>query len=457
VTVSNTGAGTATGVTLTDALPGGNAATPVHWTIDTTTGHPTSFAISGADGSQQLTLAGQPISMSAGASLTVHVTAATSSTSCATYNNSAGVATTNDGSGQARASEAVLCPSIGVTKTPDAASVSAGTAIGFTVTVSNTGAGDATGVTLTDALPGGNAATPVHWVIDTTTGNPTAFAITGADGSQQLTLNGQPISLAAGSSLMVHVTAVTATTSCATFDNTATASATNDGSGQASASTTVTCPPSITLTKTADDKHVDSGDKIGFTITVGNTSQGPATNVKVTDNLPGKDGLNWSMKPVVSGCTITGPKESQVLSCTFPVLPGGTSISIHIVSKTTDESCGTVKNSASATADGGVSATAGPVKITVSCPEEQQGNPGGGESGGEGQHTPTPAPPTAPVPNPAPIPVNPPKPVIAPIRALSSAPNTGVGMGPAWGLMAVWTGLIALVGSWFGGREDENS
>jgi uncharacterized repeat protein (TIGR01451 family) len=294
----------------------------------------------------------------------------------------------------------------------------------------------------------------VSWTIDTGVGDPTSFSISGSAGSQTLTLAGQPITLLAGTTRSVHITAVTTSTSCATYNNTASASATNDGSDQASASETVGCP-SITLTKTADDEHVDSGDKIGFTITVDNTSQGPATDVVVTDNLPGKDGLNWSMKPVVSDCTITGPKESQVLRCTFPILPGGTSVSIHIVSTTKDDSCGTVKNTASATADGADPVTAGPVKITVSCPEEQQGNPGGENGGGGGEHTPTPTP-SAPVPNPAPTPVNPPKPQIAPIRALSAAPNTGVGMGPAWGLMAVWTGLVALVGSWFGGREDED-
>src|SRR5439155_240914 len=136
----------------------------------------------------------------------------------------------------------------------------------FTVTVSNTDLGNATGVTLTDALPGGNAATPVHWTIDGSTGNPAAFAITGADGSQHLTLAGQPISLASGASLTVHVTAATSFTSCATYDNTATIAATNNAVvDPGSASETVNCPD-LAILKTADATPVSTGDPIGFTV-----------------------------------------------------------------------------------------------------------------------------------------------------------------------------------------------
>ncbi|HVS41783.1 MAG TPA: hypothetical protein VMU20_05885, partial [Candidatus Dormibacteraeota bacterium] len=288
VTVSNSGAGTAAGVTLTDALPGGNAGSPVHWTIDTTTGNPAAFAITGTAGSQHLVLAGQPISLAGNSSLKVHVVAQTTKTSCATYNNSASVSATNDGSGMAQATETVICPAIHVTKTADAASVSAGTAIGFSVTVSNAGPGTATGVTLSDPLPGGNAATPVTWAIDTTSGNPTSFSVSGSAGSQTLSLASQPITLISGASLTVHITAVTSATSCATYNNTATLSATNDPTSpvQASASEQVLCAH-ITVTKTADAASVSAGSPIGFTVTISNTQAGTATGVTLTDALPG--------------------------------------------------------------------------------------------------------------------------------------------------------------------------
>jgi uncharacterized repeat protein (TIGR01451 family) len=373
VTVSNSGLGTATGVTLTDALPGGNAATPVHWTIDATTGDPASFAISGADGSQHLTLAGQPITLASGASLTVHMTAATSSTSCTTYNNTASVTTTNGGSDEKLASEIVNCPHIAVSKTADhQVPVSAGTPIGFTVTVSNPGPGNATGVTLTDSLPGGNALTPVHWTIDGSTGDPASFAITGADGAQHLTLAGQPISLASLASLTVHVTAATSSTSCTKYDNTALATTSNDGSGSDNASETVNCPH-LAVVKTADHQApVSAGSAIGFTVTVSNSGLGTAAGATLTDPLPGGDGVSWSISPAYAGsgtCSIAGSAPSQTLNCTFGDMAPTASNSVHVTSATTAASCKAYVNSVTVVATNNASVESLPATETVNCPD----------------------------------------------------------------------------------------
>src|SRR4029077_1901490 len=319
VVVSNTGAGAATGVNLTDNLPAGNVLTPVHWSIDGSTGNPAAFSISGLDGSQTLSLAGQPISLAAGASLSVHVTAPTTAQNCATYNNTASVSAGNDGSPTSSASEKALCASITITKTHDAPSISAGTPIGFTVVVSNTGAGTATGVNLTDNLPAGNVLTPVHWSIDGSTGNPLAFSISGLDGSQTLSLVGQPISLGPGASLTVHITAPTNAQNCAAYNNTASVSAGNDGSPTSSASETVLCA-SITISKSADAATVSAGTPIGFTVVVSNTGAGTATGVNLTDNLPAGNVLTpvrWSIDGSTGNplaYSISGLDGSQTLS-----------------------------------------------------------------------------------------------------------------------------------------------
>jgi uncharacterized repeat protein (TIGR01451 family) len=100
-------------------------------------------------------------------------------------------------------------PQLKVTKTPDKATVTPGSLAGFTVTISNPGAAAATGVKLTDPLPGG-AGSDIYWTIDTTKGNPADFTITGAVGSQMLTLDpSSGITLNAGASLTVHITGPT--------------------------------------------------------------------------------------------------------------------------------------------------------------------------------------------------------------------------------------------------------
>src|SRR5439155_1324669 len=214
-----------------------------------------------------------------GGSLSVHVTAQTSAQACSTYDNTASVSTTNDGSDQAEALITYNQAHIHITKVADATSVNAGDAIGFTVTVSNSGPGTAKGVTLTDPMPAG-----VAWSIDGSTGNPAAFALSGGS-PQQLTLAGQPISLASGGSLSVHVTAQTSAQACATYDNTASVTTTNDGSDQAEA--LITCNQAhIHITKTADAASVDAGDPIGFTVTITNPGAGTAKGVTLTDPMP---------------------------------------------------------------------------------------------------------------------------------------------------------------------------
>jgi uncharacterized repeat protein (TIGR01451 family) len=128
-------------------------------------------------------------------------------------------------------------PNVSIVKTADAASVNAGSPIGFTITVTNTGVADATGVTISDNLPGGTGPTPVHWAESPDNTNCT---IAGLDGAQVLSCG--PVTLAAnGGTLSVHVSASTTADNCGLYDNTATFTTTNDGSGSAGASTTVNC------------------------------------------------------------------------------------------------------------------------------------------------------------------------------------------------------------------------
>jgi uncharacterized repeat protein (TIGR01451 family) len=107
ITVKNNGAGAATGVTITDPLPGN---TGLSWTI--------SPAASGCSISTG-TLTCNVGVLAAGQSSSVHVTSPTTTSSCATINNTATVTATNDDGGSASASVTVRCP-VGGRLTPTA-------------------------------------------------------------------------------------------------------------------------------------------------------------------------------------------------------------------------------------------------------------------------------------------------------------------------------------------------
>jgi uncharacterized repeat protein (TIGR01451 family) len=122
----------------------------------------------------------------------------------------------------------------------------------------------------------------------------------------------------------------------------------------------------VSILKTANPAGpVDAGDDIGFDITVSNTGVAAASNVTFTDNLPAGGGLDWSLDPAFTGCSITGSVGTEVLSCTFASIAAGGSVGpIHITSATTADDCGVISNTAIITAGGAGSSTA---TVTVQC------------------------------------------------------------------------------------------
>jgi uncharacterized repeat protein (TIGR01451 family) len=99
VTVTNSGAGTATGVTVNDPLPAGSGS-GVTWTIESQSNP----GLCSVNPTAPQTLSCGPTSLASGASFTVHITAQTSAAECSTYNNTATVTTTNDGTDNSGAS-----------------------------------------------------------------------------------------------------------------------------------------------------------------------------------------------------------------------------------------------------------------------------------------------------------------------------------------------------------------
>ncbi len=133
VTITNDGDGDATGVSFTDNLPGGPG---ISWMIQNQSG--TGFSITGTAPNQ--TLVFSPSTVDANSSAWVHIVSATTTASCATYNNTASVSTDNDGSDEASDSTTVGCPDLDIEKTAaESGYDEVGDVINYLITVTNVG------------------------------------------------------------------------------------------------------------------------------------------------------------------------------------------------------------------------------------------------------------------------------------------------------------------------------
>jgi uncharacterized repeat protein (TIGR01451 family) len=283
VTITNNGAGAATGLAFTDVLPTGSG---ISWSID-----PASAGWSIAGGN----LVYSPTSLAAGASTSVHIVSDTTAASCGTYDNTASATTANDGSSEASDSTTVNCANIAIEKVADDGTVEAGETIGFTVTVTNNGDGTAKGVLVTDPLP---TDAGLAWVLD----DDAESACVLASG----TVTCGPLDLASGDSFSFHISSTTTVDTAANDPvvNEACVTTTNDGNA-CGEDEVIVLTHSLIIDKTndapietlelpaggtADLPTADEGSTLTYTLTY--TFGGdPVTNGIITDELP--VGVTW--------------------------------------------------------------------------------------------------------------------------------------------------------------------
>jgi uncharacterized repeat protein (TIGR01451 family) len=127
---------------------------------------------------------------------------------------------------------------VAISVKPDAVSVSAGSDIGFHLSLSNTATVDVTGVAVTDVLP---AAKGLAWALEKATTD-AGWQLLGAPPNQVLFYTAA--ALPAQGNTSAHVFTTTTAENCAVFTNTASFTTANGGSGSASASTAVVCAQS---------------------------------------------------------------------------------------------------------------------------------------------------------------------------------------------------------------------
>ncbi len=96
----------------------------------------------------------------------------------------------------------------------------------------------------------------------------------------------------------------------------------------------------VTIDKDADNATVNAGEDIGFTVTV------RRKGVETDDPLPAGTGVDWVLDVAGSDatCAITGTPPTETLNCGPVDLATGESLTAHVTSGTTVDSCGTYDN-----------------------------------------------------------------------------------------------------------------
>jgi len=256
---------------------------------------------------------------------------------------------------------------IDISKTADVSSVAAGGTINYTVTVTNMGAVAVDGTTVSDAMPKGVESQ--SWTCAATGGATCQASGTGAIDD---TLNSFP----AASKVTYTVTAVVNADPPSTIDNTATATAPSGGtcvSGGTQCTASVSTPvdittqdtPQVQLTKTVNSRRLQPNGTLVYTVSLSNVSLVAATNVVVTDAVPGGIAtFAWS-------CTASGGAACPVasgsgsLAQTIANLPAGGALVYTINATVTANPPGTVTNSASVHSSDAL--TCAPSGLTAPC------------------------------------------------------------------------------------------
>jgi uncharacterized repeat protein (TIGR01451 family) len=127
-------------------------------------------------------------------------------------------------------------------------------------------------------------------------------------------------------------------------------------------------PASLAVTKVADSASVNSGSQAGFTVTLSNAGAGAANGISVTDALPAKTGVNWTLDAANSGAgwSVSGSAPNQSLVYSPTTLGANASTAAHVISSTTSGSCGNLNNTASFTSGNGGSGQAS-ASVSVNC------------------------------------------------------------------------------------------
>jgi uncharacterized repeat protein (TIGR01451 family) len=325
--VTNAGPSTATGVIVTDVIPG-----DVTFVSSTTT--------LGSVGEASGVVTANVGTLARGASATVTITVTAAGTAVGTFTNNASVTgnqTDINTANNSVSEDTTINPIVDlvVTKTDSVDPVNAGASFSYTVTVRNDGPSTATGVVLTDTLPAGIS-------IDSTSSSQ------GSVGQAGGVVTANVGTLASGASATVTINVTVADSTVGTIVNNATVTANEtetDSSNNSTMEPTVVTPVvDLSVTKADDVDPIFVNGSVTYTLIVVNAGPSTATGVTLVDTLPA--GLSFG-----GGSTTQGSVSSSgnLITANVGTLASGASATVTLIA-TAGTTLGTVTNSATVSA-----------------------------------------------------------------------------------------------------------
>ena len=357
IVTTNKGDGEARGATLEDDLP----AVTNGWSIIANPGGEDAWAdceITGSAGAAQHLSCG-PEDLAAGDSLTVTLSAATTLADCHTLNNpAADVNSTNDGNDSDSGEIDVICPDVSVDKTTDTPEINASDEARYTITVKASGVGTSENVTLTDNLPDVDGT----WAEDSGSCEIAANVLSCAFGDME-----------PGDEEVVHLSYTTTPDDCGTLSNDVSISSDLDvdpvDNKVEDVEIEVNCPD-VKVEKTGSGT-VNATDAIFFEITVSNIGEGDAYGFLFSDTLPDVEN-GWTATELPAFCELDGLAVSCELSGD-DFFAAGDSFTIRVEAEGEIADCGTLPNTASASAtneaDDDLANNSDGHTIVVECPD----------------------------------------------------------------------------------------
>jgi large repetitive protein len=316
INVVNDGPSDALAATVTDVLPSGIADAVISSSVGGCTALPCSLGTIVSGGTASITITATVSADYAATTLDNAASVTSTTPDSNTTNNAASVSTA-----------VVTKADISMVKTGPATIV-AGTAVSWTLTVSNAGPSVARNVTVGDPVP-----EEVNGVTALTTAGTCAGQVSCSLGD-----------LAPGTSVTITVSGTVASGAVGPLTNTATvASPTPDPDETdrtSTVTTSVTASADVRVTKTVTPNPVRAGEAATWTVSVSNLGPSDAQGVTLAETLPTS----------VPSATLTPSQGScSGLSCSFGAIAAGTTVTVNVVGVAdATTAAGPITNSATA-------------------------------------------------------------------------------------------------------------